>query len=109
MDNLSQSKSFDSDKDGKSFKESFQNSSNAVLLDVRTPEEYLSGTLEGAINMDYYAPDFESKITSLDKDKEYFVFCRSGNRSGKTCNLLVNNGVNSFNLQGGIGEWPDDL
>ncbi|WP_026898067.1 rhodanese-like domain-containing protein [Daejeonella oryzae] len=104
MNTVQHSNSFD--KDGKSFKEAFKNTPNAVLLDVRTPEEFSSGTIDGAQNIDYYLSDFESKVLTLDKDKEYFIFCRSGNRSGKTCSILESNGFKAYNLQGGIDEWP---
>ncbi len=96
----------DFDKNGKSFKEAYQKSENAVLMDVRTPEEYAGGSINDAENIDYYDSDFESKVLKLDKSKEYFIFCRSGNRSGKTCSLLEGHGFKTNNLQGGISEWP---
>lgn len=96
----------ESDLDGAAFKKQFENSENAILIDVRTPEEYASGTIAGAKNMDIMSSDFQAKIQTLDPDKTYFMFCRSGNRSGNAVKLLKNLGLKSYNLVGGIGAWP---
>jgi rhodanese-related sulfurtransferase len=98
-------KSFE-ELDGKAFKNQFLNSKKAVLLDVRTSAEFLSGNIKGAKNIDFYASDFRDKINSLDKDKEYFLYCRSGARSASACNMMAKSGYKVYNLDGGIGEWP---
>jgi rhodanese-related sulfurtransferase len=51
------------------------------ILDVRTEKEFLSGAIDGAINLDFYASDFSQKLNKLDKNKIYLIYCRSGNRS----------------------------
>ncbi|MDX5420555.1 MAG: rhodanese-like domain-containing protein, partial [Hymenobacteraceae bacterium] len=51
---------------------------------------------------------FQNALGSLDKDKEYFVFCRSGNRSGSACELMSAQGFKCYNLAGGIGAWPNN-
>lgn len=56
---------------------------DAIIIDVRTPAEYSEGHLEGAVNIDVQSPDFDSIISQLPTDGEYFVYCRSGNRSGQ--------------------------
>ncbi|GAB3199622.1 rhodanese-related sulfurtransferase [Pontibacter aydingkolensis] len=94
------------DLDGKTFKSQFENSSNAELLDVRTAGEYNSGSIQGAKNLDFLSGQFQAALNSLDKDKEYYVFCRSGNRSGSACNLLADKGIKAYNLAGGVGAWP---
>lgn len=82
------------------------NQPDAVLLDVRTPEETAQGMIEGAIQLDFRSPDFESEIEKLDKDKTYLIYCRSGNRSGKTCALMAKKGYkNLYNLAGGYIAW----
>ena len=62
--------------------------SNAVLLDVRTPEEFAGGYLEGAENVDYRGGDFAREMGNWDKDKVYYLYCASGNRSGKAAELM---------------------
>jgi len=101
----SATKSFE-ELDGISFKEKFKSTKNAVLLDVRTSGEYLSGKISGAINIDFYASDFRDKINKLDKHKEYSLYCRSGARSASACNMMSKAGYKVYNLDGGIGEWP---
>ena len=61
---------------------------NMVVLDVRTPEEIAGGYIPGAINYNFNDPDFKTKISSLDKNKPYLVYCRSGKRSGKTIDMM---------------------
>jgi rhodanese-related sulfurtransferase len=76
---------------------------NAVLIDVRTPAEFAGGKVKGAVNMDIYSPNFAASIDKLDKSKTYFVYCRSGARSGQACNLMAERGFeNLYNLSGGI-------
>ncbi len=76
---------------------------NAVLLDVRTPAEFASGKVKGATNIDIYSPSFGTAISKLDKNKTYFVYCRSGARSGQACNVMADQGFEKlYNLAGGI-------
>ncbi|MBC5992654.1 rhodanese-like domain-containing protein [Pontibacter cellulosilyticus] len=63
-------------------------SSKSVLLDVRTPEEFSAGHLDGAENVDYRGGDFAKQMSNWDKDKVYYLYCASGNRSGKAAELL---------------------
>ncbi|AEE50409.1 rhodanese-like domain-containing protein [Haliscomenobacter hydrossis] len=80
-----------------------ENTKDVVLLDVRTPAEFAGGKLKGAINIDIFARDFQSKIAKLDKDKTYLVYCRSGNRSGQACNTMAGLGFTKlYNLAGGV-------
>lgn len=76
---------------------------NATILDIRTPEEYESGHVFGAVNIDYYSPEFQNQIASLDKNKAYAVYCRSGARSGEAMKLMKGMGFTKIaDLQGGI-------
>ena len=77
-----------------------------VLMDVRTPEEIANGKIEGAQELDYYGINFLEELGKLDKEKTYLVYCRSGNRSGKTCKLMADMGFKHlFNLAGGYNAW----
>lgn len=75
-------------------------STNLIILDVRTREEYLSGNIPNAINIDVLSQDFKSKIDMLDKNKEYLIYCRSGNRSSIASSIMSTNGfINIYNLE----------
>ncbi|WP_420146835.1 rhodanese-like domain-containing protein [Spirosoma sp.] len=60
----------------------------AYLVDVRTPEEYGEGHLAHSKNIDFRAADFKSQISKLDRSKPVYLYCRSGNRSGKAADTL---------------------
>ena len=77
-----------------------------VILDVRTPFEFMVGHIQGAINIDVESPTFESEIAKLDKSATYTVYCQSGRRSGIAVEAMGNLGFNSlFNLTNGIADW----
>lgn len=88
-----------------------EQTSESVILDVRTEEEFESGYIKGALNMDIRGgADFLASIESLDKSKSYFVYCRSGARSGQACQLMSQMGFNAvYNLEGGVLAWEGDL
>lgn len=66
-----------------------KDNSNFVILDIRTPEEFASGHIEGAVNINFRADNFTSEIGKLDKNKTYFVYCRTGNRSYEAVNIMA--------------------
>jgi len=66
-----------------------------VVVDVRTPAEFATGHLEGAVNIDIEASDFAAKIATLDKKAPYFVYCRSGNRSSQAVAQMKKTGFTS--------------
>ncbi len=77
-----------------------------VILDIRTPEEFAAGHLAGAINIDYYASDFESKLGALDLEQPYVMYCNSGNRSANALPLMDSIGFREvYELDGGIQAW----
>jgi phage shock protein E len=79
---------------------------NVVLVDVRTPEEYNSGHIKGAQNIDIYAPDFAERMSKLPKDATILMYCRSGGRSGSALSFMKEAGYpNIAHLSGGIGAW----
>lgn len=78
--------------------------SEYTLIDIRTLEEINKGKIKNtALEIDFYAETFKNDINSLDKSKKYLVYCRSGNRSGKTMSLMKElNFENAYHLSGGI-------
>jgi rhodanese-related sulfurtransferase len=77
-----------------------------VVLDVRTPEEFAEGHLDGAVLVDFYATDFVDQLAALDTDVPYLVYCRSGNRSGETLGVMEQLGFSSVvDVDGGIVAW----
>ena len=80
--------------------------SGGVIVDVRTPEEFAAGHLQGAVNLDVSAATFDSQIAALDKNVAYAVYCRSGNRSTIAVGKMSDAGfTNLFNFnQGGFAE-----
>lgn len=79
---------------------------NAVILDVRTPEEFAGGHLPGAININVESSDFATKVAGLDESTETLVYCRTGNRSGVATDAMADLGFTDMSdLQGGIEAW----
>ena len=79
---------------------------NTIILDVRTPDEYNTGHIENAREIDYRNPDFKSQISKLDPSQTYLVYCRSGKRSASAIDSLQSIGIkNVYDLKGGIIEW----
>ena len=93
--------------DGTAFREKYRSTKNAVLIDVRTPAEFKSGSIRGARNINYLSASFVKSVEHLDKKKVYFLVCRSGSRSGGACSKMSAIGFQVFNLSGGIGAWQD--
>jgi rhodanese-related sulfurtransferase len=77
-----------------------------VIVDVRTPEEFASGHLQGALNIDVSSSNFDSQIAALDKNATYAIYCRSGNRSTIASGKMSDAGfANLFNFnKGGFAE-----
>ena len=81
-------------------------SDNALLLDIRTDAEFVSGHLNGATQLDFYRDDFEEALSRLDKSQPLYVYCRGGNRSGKAAKQMKALGFKEvYNLEGGISAW----
>ncbi len=75
---------------------------NALLIDVRTPEEYSLGHLVEATNINWYNADFKDKIGELDRSKTVYVYCKAGGRSAKAAAVFRELGFkNVVNLEGG--------
>jgi rhodanese-related sulfurtransferase len=81
------------------------NLDNVVLVDVRTPEEYQEGHLEGAININWYDPDFTHQVEALGQKKGIYVYCKKGGRSAKAASLLDSLGYSVTDLLGGYDDY----
>ena len=87
------------------FVEGSQNDDNAVIIDVRTPEEEAEGLIPNSTNMNLMEQSFPARVMDLDKSKNYYVYCRSGGRSATACQFMEKHGLTTFNLLGGIQAW----
>ena len=76
--------------------------SDAIIIDVRTPEEFAAGHLEGAVLIDIKAASFDSKIAALDPDASYIVYCRSGNRSALAVERMRGAGIDDITDLGSL-------
>ena len=77
-----------------------------ILLDVRTPDEFSSGFIKKAKNLDFYSETFQNDLLSINKSLPVVLYCRTNNRSTKTANILKENGFKEISvLEGGITEW----
>lgn len=91
--------------------EQLANDENAIVLDVRTQSEVSEGSIPNALNIDIYqGQDVIFNLEELDKNKNYYVYCRSGSRSAQACAIMNQLGFeNAFNLMGGILEWKGEI
>lgn len=77
-----------------------------TVLDVRSPEEFASGHLAGAQNIDFHDDAFQDSVAKLDKTKPYLVHCASGRRSAKTRDMMKKLGFTRiYHLDGGLTAW----
>lgn len=91
--------------------EQLKKDDNAFILDVRTEEELEEGYIPGATNIDFYlGAEFAEELEKLDKSKSYYVYCRSGNRSGQACAIMNSMGIkNAYNLEDGFMNWDGEV
>jgi rhodanese-related sulfurtransferase len=84
-------------------------SRKAVILDVRTPDEFARGHIPGALNLDINSPAFFQKAAQLDKKKTILVNCHSGSRGAIASAELAKMGFKTVcNLEGGLDAWEKD-
>jgi len=89
-----------------SFSEKIKSTSQAAIIDVRSPEEFTSQHIENAVNIDWNGENFDNKIGKYDKSKPIFVYCMSGGRSKKAAEKLAELGFSTiYELEGGIMKW----
>jgi len=90
------------------FRNKVKATKGAIVLDVRTPDEFSEGHLENAVNIDVKAADFEKKSGTLDKKKTLFVYCLAGTRSKRAALSLQQRGYKVIALRGGITAWQEN-
>jgi len=78
----------------------------AQIVDVRTPDEWNEGIIDGAVMNNIYDADFEAKLGKLDKEKPVAVYCKVGGRSGQAMAKMQELGFKEvYNLKGGMDAW----
>ena len=79
------------------------------LLDVRTPQEYQQGYIKGAVLINFFDPNFVTKVsTRFDKNKPLYIYCAVGGRSNKAAKKLIAKGFESvYDLKGGFTKWKN--
>ena len=86
-----------------------QANKDILLIDVRTPEEYASGHIENAVNIDFYADNFQEQIEVLDRSQPVYVYCKKGGRSSNAAQKMKDMGFKSvYDLDGGILQWEKE-
>lgn len=88
------------------FQDTLKQTSEAQLIDVRTPEEFIKSHIQGATNLNIHDSDFKNQIALLDKSKPVLVYCLSGGRSEKAATYMSEQGFKKvYELTGGMMEW----
>ena len=93
------------------WKSKLENDPNAVILDVRTEEEWNDGIIPNAVLNDIYkGQGFLYRLEELDKTKNYYVYCKAGGRSAQACAIMNQMGFETtYNLEGGFSNWKGDV
>lgn len=90
------------------YAQNLNSDTTAYLIDVRTPEEYAEGHIEGAVLMNVMDEQtFLAGIDTLDDSHTYYIYCRSGRRSQKASGLMGERGLKVVDLQGGYNAWKE--
>lgn len=88
-----------------SFKDLKSKFDNAIILDVRSPEEIAEGKIPSAVEMDFFESDFNDKLKTLDNSRPVIIYCKSGGRAGKTCKRLHDLGFQHVFNYGGYERY----
>lgn len=94
--------------DASTFEQMMKDNDEAIILDVRTPEEFTGGHIPNAVLMNVYDDDFKIKIDNLDKTKTILVYCAAGVRSEKAAEILKGSGFKEvYHLKNGMKAWNE--
>lgn len=92
--------------DSETFEKMMNETGDSVILDVRTLDEYNTVRIPNSILIDIYKPEFLDEIEKLNREKTYFIYCRSGSRSYNAAKQMKKMGFGKvFNLENGIIDW----
>lgn len=98
------------DLDSSTFEKQVKEDNDAVLIDVRTKGEHEEARIPNSKLIDIMDPMFLDKIEELDKEKSYYLYCRSGNRSYHAGRAMIQRGFTKvFNLEPGIIGWMGEI
>ncbi|MBU2947583.1 rhodanese-like domain-containing protein [Zobellia uliginosa] len=88
---------------GKRITEFSQNDiDSGILVDVRTPQEFIDGHLDNAVNINWFDANFIKSFDTIDKSRPVYVYCKMGGRSAKAAHVLDSLGYSMVvNLEGG--------
>ncbi|MDT0650381.1 rhodanese-like domain-containing protein [Autumnicola edwardsiae] len=79
-----------------------------VLIDVRTPKEFIEDHIQNARNINFYDSRFMTNVKNLDKDQPVFIYCRSGARSSRAARKMIKQGFTKiYDLKGGFLAWQE--
>jgi thioredoxin 1 len=88
------------------FQKEIDQTEDKLIIDVRTPDEFMGGHLDDAVNLTFNSTDFESEISALDHESTVFVYCLSGGRSHSAALKMIKLGFNNVvELDGGMMSW----
>lgn len=92
--------------DAPAYHDKLEATTDARLIDVRTPEEFREGHLPGSININWEGDDFKEEVKIFDKNEPVFVYCEAGARGTDAAKYLSGEGFKEvYNLEGGFQEW----
>lgn len=92
----------------KEFIAAAKSDTSSVLLDVRRPDEFAEGHIDGAVNLNWLDADaFSAGVSKLDKGKSYYIYCRSGRRSNAAAQKMKSLGFKVHDMKGGILRWQE--
>lgn len=74
-----------------------------LLLDVRTPDEFATGHIQGAVNIS--VETLENHLSEVPRDQPVVIYCRSGNRSAQAAQILAQAGYTDLYDMGGLNDW----
>jgi rhodanese-related sulfurtransferase len=102
---IQQAKTINEDVDVNKFAELVAKE-DGQILDVRTPEEWETGVIKGAIKINFFDETFKRQLGKVDKTKPVYVYCKAGGRSTKAAKQMEKMGFTTvYNLLGGMGAW----